>query len=151
LKFSISYTTRQPRQGERNGVDYFFTDRPSFLSMVDRGEFLEWAEFNGNLYGTGRDFVQLQLDAGRDVILDIDVQGARQVKSKIDGSTAIFVLPPSFAVEEPLIEELQERIAARYEFKIKHHKHELYGSCQNPETCEYRGSEAAKGRGNVGK
>jgi guanylate kinase len=74
--------------------------------MVDRGEFLEWAEFNGNLYGTGRDFVQQQLDAGRDVILDIDVQGARQVKSKIDGSTAIFVLPPSFA-------ELERRLKAR--------------------------------------
>src|SRR5215510_9540264 len=82
LKFSVSHTTRAPREGERNGVDYFFTDRASFLSMVDRGEFLEWAEFNGQLYGTTRTFVQEQMDSGNDVILDIDVQGARQVKAK---------------------------------------------------------------------
>jgi guanylate kinase len=106
LKFSVSFTTRPPRQGEQEGVDYFFTDRSTFLSMVDRGEFLEWAEFNGHVYGTGREFVQRQLDAGKDVILDIDVQGARQVKSKIAGATAIFVLPPSFA-------ELERRLKAR--------------------------------------
>src|SRR5437762_6304359 len=83
LKFSVSYTTRRPRQGEQNGVDYFFTDRISFLSMAERGDFLEWAEFNGHLYGTARAFVQEQLDSGKDVILDIDVQGAKQVKSKV--------------------------------------------------------------------
>jgi guanylate kinase len=106
LKFSVSCTTRPPRQGEQEGVDYFFTDRSTFLSMVDRGEFLEWAEFNGHLYGTNRDFVLRQLDGGHDVILDIDVQGARQVKSKIERATAIFVLPPSFA-------ELERRLRAR--------------------------------------
>jgi guanylate kinase len=74
--------------------------------MVDRGEFVEWAEFNGELYGTGREFVQRQLDAGKDVILDIDVQGARQVKSKVTDATAIFVLPPSF-------QELERRLRAR--------------------------------------
>src|SRR5437870_12278301 len=82
LKFSVSHTTRLPRQGERDGIDYFFVDRTSFLARVDRGEFLEWAEFNGQLYGTTRAFVEEQLDAGKDVILDIDVQGAQQVKSK---------------------------------------------------------------------
>ena len=106
LKFSVSHTTRQPRQGERDGVDYFFTDRATFMSMVDRGEFLEWAEFNGQLYGTTRTFVQDQIEAGKDVILDIDVQGARQVKSKVEDATAIFVLPPSFA-------ELERRLKAR--------------------------------------
>src|SRR5215475_11211976 len=106
LNFSVSHTTRQPRQGEREGVDYFFVDRASFLSMVDRGEFLEWAEFNGQLYGTTRTFVQEQIEGGYDVILDIDVQGARQVKGKIEGATAIFVLPPSFA-------ELERRLKAR--------------------------------------
>src|SRR5256714_6829594 len=105
LKFSVSHTTRRPRQGEREGVDYFFTDRAAFLSMVDRGEFLEWAEFNGQLYGTTRAFVDDQIGSGRDVILDIDVQGTRQVKSKVEGSTAIFVLPPSFA-------ELERRLKA---------------------------------------
>src|SRR5215831_1728797 len=74
LKFSVSHTTRRPRQGEREGVDYFFTDRPMFLSMVERGEFLEWAEFNGELYGTTKAFVQQQIESGNDVILDIDVQ-----------------------------------------------------------------------------
>jgi guanylate kinase len=89
-----------------DGVDYFFVDRPAFLRMADRGEFLEWAEFNGQLYGTNRSFVQEQIEAGRDVILDIDVQGARQVKSKVEGATAIFVMPPSY-------EELKRRLRAR--------------------------------------
>src|SRR5262245_7004415 len=80
LRFSVSHTTRPPRQGERAGVDYFFVDRATFLSMVERGEFLEWAEFNGHLYGTTRTFVDEQIESGNDVILDIDVQGARQVK-----------------------------------------------------------------------
>jgi guanylate kinase len=106
LKFSVSHTTRHPRQGEREGVDYFFTNRTAFLKMIERGEFLEWAEFNGELYGTTRTFVQEQIDAGNDVILDIDVQGARQVKSKVQGATAIFILPPSF-------EELKRRLEAR--------------------------------------
>src|SRR6266704_6830596 len=106
LKFSVSHTTRRPRQGEQEGVDYFFSDRPSFFNMVERGEFLEWAEFNGELYGTRRAFVQEQIENGKHVILDIDVQGARQVKSKISDATAIFVLPPSFA-------ELERRLKAR--------------------------------------
>src|SRR5438128_1163146 len=75
LKFSVSHTTRRPRQGERDGVDYFFADRLTFQGMVERGEFLEWAEFNGQLYGTTGLFVQGEIESGRDVILDIDVQG----------------------------------------------------------------------------
>jgi len=75
------------------------------LNMVERGDFLEWAEFNGHLYGTTREFVQQQIENGTDVILDIDVQGARQVKAKVD-ATAIFVLPPSF-------DELKRRLKAR--------------------------------------
>jgi guanylate kinase len=106
LKFSVSHTTRLPRQGEREGVDYFFVDRPEFLRMVDRGEFLEWAEFNGQLYGTTRTFVLQRIEAGNDVILDIDVQGARQVKSTVKDAIAIFVMPPSF-------EELKRRLKAR--------------------------------------
>jgi guanylate kinase len=106
LKFSVSYTTRQARNGEQEGVDYFFTDRPSFMKMVDSGEFLEWAEFNGELYGTARGFVEEQIGAGRDVVLDIDVQGAQQVKSKIKNAIAIFILPPSFA-------ELERRLRSR--------------------------------------
>jgi len=106
LNFSVSHTTRQPRQGEREGVEYFFTERASFLNMVDRGEFLEWAEFNGQLYGTTKAFVQNHLENGQDVILDIDVQGARQVKATVSEATAIFVLPPSF-------QELERRLKTR--------------------------------------
>ena len=106
LKFSVSYTTRRPRQGEQDGIDYFFTDRTTFLSMADRGDFLEWAEFNGQLYGTARTFVHEQLESGNDVILDIDVQGAKQVKAKVKDATAIFILPPSFS-------ELERRLKSR--------------------------------------
>src|ERR1041385_9536074 len=70
LKFSVSYTTRRPRQGEQDGVDYFFTDRDSFSKMVQNGDFFEWAEFNGQLYGTARTFVEEKLENGSDVILD---------------------------------------------------------------------------------
>ena len=106
LKFSVSHTTRQPRTGERNGVDYFFTDRAKFLEMVDRGEFLEWAEYYGQLYGTSRTFVEENLEAGIDVILDIDVDGARQVKARIQEAIAVFILPPSFV-------ELERRLRSR--------------------------------------
>jgi guanylate kinase len=106
LNFSVSHTTRRPRQGERDGVDYFFTARPAFLAMIENGEFLEWAEFNGQLYGTTRKFVQDHLEHGDDVILDIDVQGARQVKATVIDATAIFVMPPSFV-------ELERRLKAR--------------------------------------
>src|SRR5687768_5224170 len=106
LKFSVSYTTRQPRAGEMHGKDYFFTERPAFMEMVNRGEFLEWAEYYGQLYGTSRKFVEQHTAAGEDVILDIDVQGARQVKSKMRDAITVFVLPPSFM-------ELERRLRAR--------------------------------------
>jgi len=106
LKFSVSHTTRQPRAGERHGVDYYFTDRSTFTSMVERGEFLEWAEYYGQLYGTARSFVEEHTAGGSDVILDIDIQGARQVKAKISDAIAVFVLPPSFA-------ELERRLRSR--------------------------------------
>jgi guanylate kinase len=106
LKFSVSHTTRQPRQGERDGVDYFFTEREKFREMAARDEFLEWAEYYGQLYGTSRAFVEQHVSAGRDVILDIDVAGARQVKSKIEDAIGVFIMPPSFA-------ELERRLRAR--------------------------------------
>ena len=87
-------------------MDYYFTNQAEFMRMVARGEFLEWAEFNGQLYGTTRAFVEEQIGSGKDVILDIDVQGARQVKAKVEDATAIFVLPPSY-------EELKRRLEAR--------------------------------------
>jgi guanylate kinase len=106
LRFSVSHTTRQPRGGEQNGADYFFVDRPTFLGMAERGEFLEHAEYYGQQYGTSRSFVEQQLESGKDIILDIDIQGARQVKLKFSQAIATFILPPSFS-------ELERRLRAR--------------------------------------
>ena len=119
LKFSVSHTTRQPRQGERNGIDYFFVDRSDFMRMVERREFLEWAEYYGQLYGTSRAFVEENVNAGRDVILDIDVQGAQQVKSQIEDAISVFIMPPSFDVLEKRLrlrrQESDEAIHKRLE------------------------------------
>src|SRR5256885_1750965 len=106
LKFSVSYTTRQPRGDEQNGVDYFFVDRSTFLGMVERAEFLEWAEYYGQLYGTAKSWVDERLLGGIDVILDIDVQGSQQVKARYEDAIAVFILPPSFA-------ELERRLRSR--------------------------------------
>ena len=106
LLFSISYTTRAPRGHEENGIEYFFIDRDEFQGMVDRQEFLESAEYHGNMYGTSRQFVEENIASGRAVILDIDVQGAQQVKGQIEGAVTIFLMPPSFA-------ELERRLKAR--------------------------------------
>jgi guanylate kinase len=93
--FSISATTRPPRHYERDGVDYFYHDEPDFRRMIAAGELLEWAEVHGNLYGTpGRNLEEAQSD-GRHLILDIDVQGSRQVREKVPDAISIFVLPPS--------------------------------------------------------
>ncbi len=96
--FSISHTTRSPRSKETDGVHYHFVDRDRFEAMVNRGDFLEWAEYAGNLYGTSRAEVENRLDAGEDVFLDIEVQGASQVKTKIPEVVKIFVYPPSYEV-----------------------------------------------------
>jgi guanylate kinase len=99
LKFSVSYTTRQPRQGEVDNRDYTFIGKEDFLSMVGRGEFIEWAEVHGAFYGTSGKRVEEIMDAGSDVILDIDTQGAMQIKEKYAAEgTYIFVLPPSMEV-----------------------------------------------------
>ena len=96
--FSISHTTRSPRSKETDGVHYHFVDRDGFEAMVNRGDFLEWAEYAGNLYGTSRLEVENRLVAGEDVFLDIEVQGASQVKTKIPEVVKIFVYPPSYDV-----------------------------------------------------
>lgn len=95
LKLSISHTTRQPRPGEVNGREYHFVSEHEFLAMRDRGEFLESALVHGNYYGTSRIWIEEQMAAGRDVLLEIDWQGARQVRSKFPDTVGIFILPPS--------------------------------------------------------
>jgi guanylate kinase len=94
LDFSISYTTRQPRGSEQNGKEYFFVTKDQFETMIASGEFLEYASVHGNYYGTARRFLKQAESSGNDLLLDIDVQGAAQVKQKIPESVSIFILPP---------------------------------------------------------
>jgi len=94
LEFSISYTTRSPRGSEQNGKHYFFISREEFEKMIQAGEFLEHANVHGNCYGTGRQFLRDAGRNGRDLLLDIDVQGAAQIKQNLTDAISIFVLPP---------------------------------------------------------
>ncbi len=95
LWHSISYTTRQPRPGEEHGREYFFIDEPLFQGMIERNEFVEYAKVYGNWYGTPRKALQDKMEQGIDVLLEIDVQGAMQVKKKFQDGVYIFILPPS--------------------------------------------------------
>ena len=99
-RFSVSYTTRPPRGSERNGRDYFFIPREEFERRIAQGEFLEWAEVFGNYYGTHRSELDRASQEGVDLVLDIDVQGARQLKEKIPAAVTIFILAPSRQVLE---------------------------------------------------
>jgi guanylate kinase len=98
--FSVSYTTRPPRPGELHGRDYFFVDEATFRNMLDEGEFYEWATYLGYLYGTSRTFAESETAAGRDVLLEIEVQGGMQVKAANPDALLVFVLPPSARVQE---------------------------------------------------
>jgi guanylate kinase len=100
LKMSRSYTSRPAREGEQDGVDYNFITRERFQAMVAREEFLEWADVFGNFYGTAAADTEQLLEAGHDVVLVIDVQGARQVRRRGAEAATVFVMPPSFAVLE---------------------------------------------------
>jgi guanylate kinase len=108
LHFSVSYTTRPRRGQERHGREYFFVGRDEFEQMLGRGELLEWAEVFGNYYGTSRRFLEEAERDGKDLLLDIDVQGAAQVKRKLPHAVRIFILPPSRG-------ELEERLRRRGE------------------------------------
>lgn len=103
---SVSHTTRRQRPGEVHGVNYHFTDRDAFEQMIERGDFLEQAEVFGNLYGTSKTWVEETLQAGRDVILEIDWQGAQQVRRLMPDSVGVFILPPSREV-------LRDRLVGR--------------------------------------
>jgi guanylate kinase len=106
LKLSISYTTRAPRAGEVDGREYHFVDEKTFIAMLERGEFLESAEVHGNRYGTSQSVVDGILKSGDDLMLEIDWQGAQQVRRLFPGTVGIFILPPS-------IEELERRMRRR--------------------------------------
>ena len=95
VQLSISYTTRAPRPGEQDGREYNFVDVPTFRALRDRGEFLEWAEVHGNYYATSRVWLKQQVEAGRDTLLEIDWQGAQQVRRLMPEAKSIFILPPT--------------------------------------------------------
>ncbi len=100
LTHSISHATRKPRPGEIDGRDYYFVSQERFRDMVQAGDFAEWAEVHSNLYGTSRRVLDDMISKGLDVILDIDTQGARQIKSKYDAAVFIFIMPPSLDILE---------------------------------------------------
>ncbi len=106
FEYSISMTTRVPREGEVDGVDYFFKTKEEFEALIEQGKLLEYAEFVGNYYGTPVDYVRETLDKGKDVFLEIEVQGARQVREKFPDGLFIFLMPPSLS-------ELKKRIVTR--------------------------------------
>jgi guanylate kinase len=123
LQFSVSYTTRPPRANERGGEDYHFVSPAVFQKMVDRDEFLEWAEVLGNRYGTARENMKTLESEGMDLILDIDTQGAKKVVAKVDHAVLIYILPPS-------LKALHERLVAR--------------GLDSPEMIEFRLASAKK-------
>jgi guanylate kinase len=106
VHLSVSYTTRAPRLGEIDGRDYHFVDKERFMGMLQRGEFLESAEVHGNHYGTSEAWIRAQRAIGRDIVLEIDWQGAQQVRRLVSDTVGIFILPPS-------IEELERRMRRR--------------------------------------
>jgi guanylate kinase len=108
LMVSVSHTTRAPRGQERDGREYCFIKEPEFRSMIARGDFFEWAEVHGNLYGTSRAAIEARLMAGEDVVLEIDFQGALQIKQLFPTAVLIFILPPSW-------DELRQRLLRRGE------------------------------------
>ncbi len=106
IGYSISHTTRNPRDGESHGVDYYFTPKEDFEIMIKDDSLAEWAEVHGNYYGTSVEFLEENLKAGYDVLLDIDVNGAKQIVKKFPDAVTIFIMPPS-------VETLRERLLSR--------------------------------------
>ena len=106
IRVSISSATRAPRPGEEDGREYHFVDVPSFVEMIRHGDFLEWAEVHGNYYGTPKHWIAAELKAGHDVLLEIDWQGAQQVRKAFPKAIGVFILPPS-------LEALEERLSGR--------------------------------------
>ena len=134
LKLSISVTTRNPRQGEVDGVNYFFVSRDEFEASIKNGEFLEWAEFNGNYYGTKEMYVQKTLSRRENLILEIETKGALQIKQKLPNAILIFILPPSF-------EELEHRLRGRNtedEQTIQGRLHEAFREIECSKQYDYR-------------
>ena len=125
LGYSVSWTTRSPRQGEMNGRDYHFVSREDFIAARERGEFLEWAVVHGNFYGTSLKVVERELAAGRDIVLEIDVQGAQSVRRTGLESVSVFILPPSFEILRRRLTGRQSENAAALALRLQNSRAEV--------------------------
>jgi guanylate kinase len=130
LTFSVSYTTREPRGAEQNGESYFFTTRKDFEERIGRDEFLEYADVFGNYYGTHREVLETAAARERDLVLDIDVQGAGQLKKRLPDAVSIFILPPSRQILERRLRSRSEDPDAVIERRLRDAAREIsnYGS-----------------------
>jgi guanylate kinase len=131
LRFSVSHTTRRPRLGEAHGHQYNFVERPEFEKLVDADRFLEWAEVHGNLYGTCMTEYESAQAAGQDLLLDLDVQGAQQVVTRVPDAVTVFVLPPSFTdLERRLRTRGPDDGSLRTRLSNAHHEMQRFGAYQ---------------------
>ena len=106
ILYSVSYTTRESRSGEQNGIDYYFISKGDFKKRIENNKWAEWAEVHGNFYGTSAEFIDKGLTSGRDILLEIDVQGANQILKRYPDSVTIFIMPPS-------LDTLRNRLESR--------------------------------------
>ncbi len=127
LEMSVSFTTRRPRKGERDGKDYYFVSRKKFREELAAGRFLEWAEVHDHFYGTPRDFLDARVEAGKDTVLDVDVQGAYKISRSYREAVLILLLPPSMAELKSRLEGRGSDKAAQIKRRLK--KAELEFSC----------------------
>jgi len=128
--FSISATTRAPRSREREGVDYFFVSDGDFEAMIDAGELAEWATVHGHLYGTPRAPLEASASKGEHIVLDIDVQGARQIKDSVPDASLIFILPPSVDVLMQRLKGRGTEVAHELEQRLRSALHELQAASE---------------------
>ena len=125
IKKSVSATTRQPRPGERNGIDYFFKSQPQFQQMIKEHHLMEWAQFADNFYGTPLNWVADELDSGTDVILEIDIQGAKQIHQHYPQTTLIFLSPPSLSALENRLKNRATETAEKLAWRLNKAKEEM--------------------------
>ena len=132
LQISISHTTRAPRPAEIHGIDYFFLDKQSFQNHIDQALFLEYATVHGNFYGTSKEWVRSRLNEGIDIVLEIDWQGARQIRTLFPDAVSIFILPPSLPVLEQRLRTRAQDNEAVIQLRLQAAKEELrhYSECK---------------------
>jgi len=126
VQFSISFTTRSVRGSERDGIDYHFIAEKSFRSKIEDGEFLEWAEVHGNLYGTSRIETEKVRAGGEDIVMDVDVQGASQVRKAQPDAVTLFIMPPSFGVLEERLRGRRQDSDEVIEGRLNEARHEIH-------------------------